>query len=680
MNADDRKSVPWQSVLKWIAIGTGAVLAVLLLTLALVDWDRLKAPIERLASHASGRSVRIEGPLDVHVWSLTPRARLQGLVIGNPPWETTRPMVRIEQLDVQVKLLPLFKGDVVVPRLELTRPDVFLRRDTQGRANWTFESTKPSNAAAEKPPKLPVVRNFLIQSGRLTIRDEILKLNVDGTVHAHESLANQEQSAFRVQGKGTINKKRFVLQVSGGPLVNLDPDRSYPFKLLVRAGDIRLDADGSIKKPFDLGRLEFNANAKGGDLADLYYLTQLALPNTPPFELAAHVERDVKVIKVTKLNGTIGQSDLSGELTVDASRKRPAIRGVLESRKLRLKDLAASLGTKTETSGTLQGAGEAPKPSSKGAAQRAPADPNARVFPTARLQVNRVRAMNADVSFRARSIDAGTVPFKQVRLQLQLEDGVLDIAPFEFTLPQGQLSGAVRIDAREKIPRTHLDLRVRNVKLDQFKGKKPGAQPPLGGVVQARVRLEGLGDSVHDLMAGADGQISIVLPHGQVNAALAELTGINVAKGVGLLMKGGDDKAEIRCGIAQFGVKEGTMRADRVVVDTEDVRITGRGEVRFGPEELDLSIKGEPKKLRLTRLRTPVEVRGHLRNPSIGINAGKAVKQGAIAAVIGAVVTPFAAILAFVDPGLAKDENCTALLSEADPHATEAAQSRSTKK
>ena len=42
-----------------------------------------------------------------------------------------------------------------------------------------------------------------------------------------------------------------------------------------------------------------------------------------------------------------------------------------------------------------------------------------------------------------------------------------------------------------------------------------------------------------------------------------------------------------------------------VIFDTQDVRITGRGEVRLGPEELDLSIKGEPKKSRLARLRTP---------------------------------------------------------------------------
>jgi hypothetical protein len=88
--------------------------------------------------------------------------------------------------------------------------------------------------------------------------------------------------------------------------------------------------------------------------------------------------------------------------------------------------------------------------------------------------------------------------------------------------------------------------------------------------------------------------------------------------------------------------------------------------VRLGPEELDLSIKGEPKKLRFARLRTPIEINGKLRKPSIGIDAGKTAKQGAIATALGTVLTPFAAIIAFVDPGLAKDENCAALLQTAE--------------
>jgi hypothetical protein len=59
--------------------------------------------------------------------------------------------------------------------------------------------------------------------------------------------------------------------------------------------------------------------------------------------------------------------------------------------------------------------------------------------------------------------------------------------------------------------------------------------------------------------------------------------------------------------------------------------------------------------------------------PQIGVDVGKTVKQGAVATALGAALTPLAAIIAFVDPGLAKDENCAALLSTAQQPATKTA-------
>ena len=182
--------------------------------------------------------------------------------------------------------------------------------------------------------------------------------------------------------------------------------------------------------------------------------------------------------------------------------------------------------------------------------------------------------------------------------------------------------------------------------------------------MQARLVAAGSGDSLHDFAAAADGTATFVLPHGEINAAFAELTGVDVAHGLGLLLKGGQDREEVRCGIAQFNIQNGTMRAQDFVVDAKDVRITGRGEVRLGPEELDLSLRGEPKKFRLARLKAPVKITGHLLKPSIGLAAGPAVKQGAVATALGVALTPLAAVIAFVDPGLAKDADCAALLGD----------------
>jgi uncharacterized protein involved in outer membrane biogenesis len=366
----------------------------------------------------------------------------------------------------------------------------------------------------------------------------------------------------------------------------------------------------------------------------------------------------------------MGSSDIHGNLAVDVARKRPFVSGALASNRLRLSDLVASLGAETGKPGTLQ-----PKSSTlrakqsaaeHAAAVKAGTEPPAgvpRLFPDAKLQVERVRGMDADVKFEAHAVEAGKVPMKDVSFHVKLDSGVLSIDPFALEMPQGQLSGVAHIDARGRVAKSQVDLRIRSIELDQLKGKAPDAQAPLAGVVEGRAKLEGTGNSVHQFAASADGSMTVVLPSGEMRSAFAELTGINVARGLGLLLSKDEDRTEIRCGVADFDVQNGTAHARRIVLDTHNMLVKGSGEIRLAPEELDLSIKGKPKKLRFLRVRSPIQIEGHLRAPAFGIKASNTLKQGAIAAAVGVVVAPFAAIAAFVDPGLAKDAKCSQLLA-----------------
>jgi hypothetical protein len=659
-------------VLAWVGGVLGGLIVVILIAIALINWDAMKGPIERFASTAAGRTVSIAGHLEVQPFSLNPRASAENLTVGNPAWEKgAPPLLQVGKLQLQLRLLSLLRGNIVLPKLELIHPQVYLHRDLQGRANWTFQNKKPTKAPAGAPTKVPAIRDLLIDDGKLVVHDEILKLSLDGTIAARQKASTGNPRAFRLQGKGTLNQKRFATDITGGPLINIDPDHPYPFDIQIEAGDIRVTAAGKINKPFDLGSGSLDVTASGSDLADQYYLTQLALPNTPPYKLALHIDRDGSMIHVPKLQGTVGGSDLEGDLLVDISRKRTSISGHLKSKELSLADLAAPLGSESKAPGSPAKAGEKPKPSKKGAAEPAPA--NKPLFPTARLQVMRVRAMDADVTFDADSIKAGSLPMRHVAFHIKLNDGDLALDPFSFEMNQGKLTGAASIDTHGQKPRTKFDLRIRNFQLSQLKGKAPDAKPPFDGVLEGRVSLDGVGDSLHDFVADSNGQLTVVIPQGEITAAFPELTGIDVARGLGLLLQGNDARTELRCGVMQFAVQDGTMKSRLFVFDTSDVKITGSGDIRLGPEQLALQIKGEPKKFRLTRLRTPIYIDGQLRKPKVGVNAGKLAAQGAVAAVLGAALTPFAAIAAFVDPGLAKDANCADLLQESHTPPTKTA-------
>ena len=92
-------------------------------------------------------------------------------------------------------------------------------------------------------------------------------------------------------GKGALNAQPFTLQVTGGPLLNIDRNKPYPFNADIRAGQTYVTAQGAVPKPFDLARFYMNVTSRGPDLADLYGLTGVPMPNTPPYNLRGRLTR-----------------------------------------------------------------------------------------------------------------------------------------------------------------------------------------------------------------------------------------------------------------------------------------------------------------------------------------------------------------------------------------------------
>jgi AsmA family protein len=286
------------------------------------------------------------------------------------------------------------------------------------------------------------------------------------------------------------------------------------------------------------------------------------------------------------------------------------------------------------------------------------------LLPSFEFQFDRLGAMDAAVSFRAESIQAQKMPIKNVAFSLKLEQGDLTIDPIDFALPEGKLAGTIELNTKSPTPQTSMDIHLTDIRLDQFKSKN-ATEAPLQGVMQGRLRIDGSGNSVHAIASQATGTFSVVLPQGQMREAFAELAGIDVLRGLGLLLAKKDQVVPIRCCVSEFKLKNGDAEAEHLLFDTENVIVSGEGRITLGDEKLDLNIKGEPKKFRFDRLRAPVNIRGTLRHPSISLSTPALAKQGAAAAVLGSIATPFAAVLAFVDPGLAKNADCAALTEEA---------------
>jgi uncharacterized protein involved in outer membrane biogenesis len=185
------------------------------------------------------------------------------------------------------------------------------------------------------------------------------------------------------------------------------------------------------------------------------------------------------------------------------------------------------------------------------------------------------------------------------------------------------------------------------------------------GVMQARAQLHGRGDTVHAAASDANGRVVIVIPRGKIRQAFAELLGINVANGLYLLLSKDQRETDLRCAVAAFDVRNGVMQVSNAVFDTGVVRAEGKGEIDLKNETVNLRLDGKSKKPRILRVWAPITLQGTLLHPKPGVDAGKAAGQVGIAAALGAVISPLAVILPFLEPGLAKDADCAALIEEA---------------
>jgi uncharacterized protein involved in outer membrane biogenesis len=643
------------------------IVAGLVLAVSLFDWNRLRAPLARRITAQTGRPAAIDGDLKVHLWSWNPSAEVDGLRLANPDWAERSTMFGAKRILVSVSLLRLLRGQLVLPEVSLVEPVINLERDAKGRASWELgtPSGVPNHRTA--PAKLPTIRRLDIEGGKLHVLDEIRKLTFSGSLVAGEEAGRDNASAFKIRCNGTLNAKPFTLAADGGPLLNLEPTKPYSFAARLTASDIALDAHVTVRKPFDLSGLDVKFVVSGDDLADVFYLTGLALPNTPKYRLGATVHVDGSRFKINDLQGTLGSSDLSGTMEVQTAAARPRLTARLVSNKLDLADLAPTLGQRVPKSDRLSAAPPPRRPgkpaTDTAAGTAAPAN-GGRLLPDADLQVKRVRGMDADVTYRAASVQVPKVPVREFNLHLVLDNGILTIDPLAFALEQGKFTGRVRIDAQRDDPVSDVDMHIEGIDLGEFKSATM-KEAPLDGNLLGRFKFHGTGTSVHKFAASSDGDMSVVIPSGQISDAIAELTGINVLQGLGLLLTKDQKKTDIRCGIIDFKDHDGRLDTTTVFVDTSNVLITGRGDIDLADEDIDLALQGDPKKLRLLRLRSPIELGGTLLHPTVGVKVGKLAEQAGVAAALGTLLTPAAAVLAFVDPGLAKSKDCSTVLQQA---------------
>ncbi len=619
-----------------------ALLVVIILALAFFNWNWAKGPVQRMVSAATGREFRIDGDLDVDYFPLEIHA--QKLFLANARWSEEKAMARAQRLDLRLRFWPLLVGRVTVPYLIADKP--FLRLEHNGtEANWMF------GRKACKPPCEPPVRvlGLRVRDGLLQFRESMLQTSVD--VHFESIRAPREgaPAPLVLNGKGTYRDAPFELKGQvDSPLELQGKTLPYTIDLTASAGPTLARVSGTLAEPLQTENVAVDFEMRGPDLARLYDYVGIVLPTTPPYSLKGRLSRSGEQFSYKGFSGTVGDSDLSGDVTIDFRNGRPKLTAALQSRRIDLDDLAGFIGG---TPGTGEGETASDEQKKEASAQKA----SGKLLPSKKLQLDKLRAMDADVRLTAGHVNSKRLPLEHMRARLVLDDGRLTLDPLEFGAAGGKLVNVVHLDAREEQARLDMDMKIRKLQLQKLFPKSRAMQDSLGSI-NGNIELKGRGVSTASILASSNGNISVIMGQGRMSNLVLEVAGLDIAEALKFLL-GKDKEVRMRCAYADFGITDGVATARAAALDTTDTALLLKGSFSFKDEKLDMTLLPRPKDKSPISIRVPIDIGGTFAKPAFAPKGGPLVLRGAAVAALAAIAPPLA-LLGLIETGPGKDAAC----------------------
>jgi uncharacterized protein involved in outer membrane biogenesis len=623
------------------ALVLGALAACLLVLALLFQWNWLRGSIERIVTWQTGRSFEIAGDLDVDLGRVT-TLRANALSFGNAPWSKVPVMAAADRAELSVEIWPLlFKRETRITDIRLTKPHLRLETGPDRKGNWVFGDRDGESRI--------VYRALRIDDGRLLFLDPARRTEVDVRLASTPGATTADSPPVDIEGKGRWSGNRFTLagQVAS-PLALRETDKPYRIDLRATAGATRAHARGTLLDPFRLRDFDLKLMLAGQNLEDLFPLIGVATPPTPPYRLDGRFTRDGNTWNYDGFTGVVGDSDLGGSASVTVGRDRPLLKANLASKRLDFDDLAGFVGAPPQTGGS-----EAANAQQRTEAAALAAD--ARMLPDTPYDLAKLRAMDADVRWKAHRINAPGLPLDDMDAHLLLEGGLLRLEPLNFGVAQGDIRSQIRMDARSSPIRTQARIAARGLDLGELFPQAELTKSAIGRI-GGDISLTGTGNSIAAILGSSSGDVAIGMGRGQISNLLMELAGLDIAEALKFLVTK-DRTVPVRCAFGDFTVKGGVMQARALAFDTTDTLIVGKGQISLKDETLDLELRPRPKDRSILALRSPLVVGGTFKDPSFRPDFKRLGLRGATALALGSIAPP-AALLATIEVGPGEDSGC----------------------
>jgi AsmA protein len=633
-----------------------------------VDPNDYKSLIVEEVDKATGRRLELAGDIQLSFFPWL-GLRLGQAQLSNAKDFGEAPFARVEDVQVRVALLPLFKGEVRADTVRLKGLEVNLARNQQGVSNWD-DLVAP---AAEEAQEVQVQEAAETPSTALAFAVGGIEID-DAALHWQDAQSGTDVriAPFNLS-TGTLELgKPFDLEMDL-KAVNKAPELSAQVRLRAevtldldtqryRLKDLRLEVqakgeplpggeaklvlatsvDADLKaqtltlRPLSLeayglvlaGHLGveklLDAPAAAGELESEPFSPKalLAALGQPPIETA-----DPKVLEQARLalafsadadNATISQLDvllddthLNGKAAVHSFHK-PRIRFALQ-----VDEIDADRYLPPKAAQTQPAAG--PEQAPAAAAEQ----------PLA-LPVEALRGLDVDGSAQIAKLKIANLRLNDVRATLKAKDGLLSLKPVSTALYGGNVNAGLAVDVRKSTPAFAVASDLKAVQIGDLMADLQQDKAYLSGTGAVSFDLKTHGDRVSALKRQLGGTAKLAV----TNGALRDPELAKKVEAVIAFLKGREPRSVGEAIVfdslsGSAVIRQGVLRNDDLQLITPLILAKGQGTADLGADKLDYTLNlaladgGADKQRRFV----PITIKGPFDDLHYGLDLKTAAKE-----------------------------------------------------
>lgn len=651
-----------RKILRWLfAIVLGTILSIALFLVIVtafaipVELTRFKTPLEDIATKWLGRPVQIEGSVVVAT-SLKPAFTLKGLRIQNPQNFDQKDFLLMDEVRLQLSVLPLFKKKIHIPEFKVHGLVVTLEENGQGEVNWIFDPQEADESidaedetatstieqaggtddSQKKPPAAMLENDSLV----------VEKLDLQKIEVAYYSNGKEQPSRFilskcdgvmevgqpmhlDIEGKADVFP--YSVDVTLASLEELLRDNRTWVEINLEIAKTSFNLNGNLDLKTAARSLTLSASVGGENLSNLGDLLRIDLPPFAQYQLTTQLQLTKNVAELQEMKIETRVSSLIGSARIERAGEVFTANVDLHSPLVQVDDFVFedwSWGGSEEPGEEEELAvSSEDKEGSEAADGKSEQGEKIKLIDPLLLQ-----GFDCTLSVIADKVESGKDFLGSGELKATLKDGRIDVDPLSLKLPGGGIYLAASLKPGDEDSEGSLKVLIENFDIGILvRRKQPDSD--MGGSVNLNIDLSSTAATIPELMGSGNGYFDFSGKLTNFKSGIIDLWAVNLISAI--VSSGKEKQSQINCAVGRWSADKGILTSDTFFIDTSKIRICAKGSVNLKEEHLNIKVVPRAKRAEFFSLATPVKLQGMFSDLNVKLGGG-----GVLGTTVKMIVSP----------------------------------------